>query len=167
MEQLLKVFIYAEGEKPIFHEPTDPILKGIYASEGWFMRHMENNKQFVVKDPIKAHLFYFPFSSRMLQLQLYVRNSHSRQNLADYVKNYVHMIATKYPFWNRTGGADHFVVACHDWVSQVQSKKLFRLLSLSIFPNWLGICRLHLRQGGIWIIASKSSAMPTLLEISK
>ncbi|KAF9612783.1 hypothetical protein IFM89_003793 [Coptis chinensis] len=115
MEHLLKVYIYREGEKPIFHEPTEPILKGIYASEGWFMGQMEKNKQFVVKDPTKAHLFYLPFSSRMLQLQLYVRNSHNRKNLAIYMKNYVDTIAAKYPFWNRTGGADHFLVACHDW----------------------------------------------------
>ncbi|KAF5176716.1 Xylogalacturonan beta-1,3-xylosyltransferase [Thalictrum thalictroides] len=115
MEQLLKVYIYRDGEKPIFHEPTEPILKGIYASEGWFMKQMERNKQFVVEDPTKAHLFYLPISSRMLQLQLYIRNSHNRQNLADYMKNYVDMITTKYPFWNRTSGADHFIVACHDW----------------------------------------------------
>jgi hypothetical protein len=22
----------------------------------------------------------------------------------------------RYRFWNRTGGVDHFLVACHDWV---------------------------------------------------
>ncbi|KAJ1437986.1 Exostosin-like [Sesbania bispinosa] len=76
MEHTLKVYIYKDGDKPIFHQP---ILKGLYASEGWFMKLMEENKHFVVKDPAKAHLFYMPFSSR------------------------------------RTGGADHFLVACHDW----------------------------------------------------
>ncbi|KAI3977585.1 hypothetical protein MKX01_000498 [Papaver californicum] len=115
MERTLKVYIYKEGEKPIFHEQKEPILKGIYASEGWFMKVMEDNKQFVVSDPSKAHLFYMPFSSRMLQLTLYVRDSHKRNNLADYLKNYVDLLATKYPFWNRTGGRDHFLVACHDW----------------------------------------------------
>ncbi|KAI3838921.1 hypothetical protein MKX03_002697 [Papaver bracteatum] len=115
MERTLKVYIYKEGEKPIFHEKTQPILKGIYASEGWFMKVMEDNKKFVVSDPKKAHLFYMPFSSCMLQLTLYVRDSHKRNNLADYLKKYVDMLATKYPFWNRTGGRDHFLVACHDW----------------------------------------------------
>ncbi|KAJ6361522.1 hypothetical protein OIU78_002034 [Salix suchowensis] len=31
------------------------------------------------------------------------------------MRNYADMIAAKYHFWNRTGGADHFVAACHDW----------------------------------------------------
>ncbi|CAK9166292.1 unnamed protein product, partial [Ilex paraguariensis] len=112
MERILKVYIYKDGEKPIFHQP---IMKGLYASEGWFMKLMEGNKRFVVKDPRKAHLFYMPFSSRMLQYTLYVHNSHNRTNLRQYLKIYSEKIAAKYPFWNRTGGADHFLVACHDW----------------------------------------------------
>ncbi|MQL97890.1 hypothetical protein Taro_030584 [Colocasia esculenta] len=112
MERTLKVFVYKEGKKPVFHQP---IMKGIYASEGWFMKHMEGNRRFVVKDPRKAHLFYMPFSSRFLQFAVYVRGSHNRTNLREYLRNYVDVIAAKYPFWNRTGGADHFLVACHDW----------------------------------------------------
>lgn len=112
MEKMLKVYVYQDGEKPIFHQP---ILDGIYASEGWFMKHMEANENFVTKDPGKAHLFYLPFSSRLLELTLYVRHSHSRTNLIEYMRNYAGMIAAKYHFWNRTGGADHFVAACHDW----------------------------------------------------
>ncbi|OVA20266.1 Exostosin-like [Macleaya cordata] len=112
MEQILKVYVYKEGKPPIFHLP---ILKGLYASEGWFMKLMVGNKKFVVKDPKKAHLFYMPFSTRMLEHALYVRNSHNRTNLALYLKNYANMLASKYPFWNRTSGADHFFVACHDW----------------------------------------------------
>ncbi|XP_076889790.1 putative glycosyltransferase At3g07620 [Bidens hawaiensis] len=112
MERTLKVYVYKEGDKPIFHQP---ILKGLYASEGWFMKLMEGNKRFVVKDPRKAHLFYMPFSARMLEHKLYVRNSHNRTILRQFLKGYAEKIASKYPFWNRTGGADHFLVACHDW----------------------------------------------------
>lgn len=112
MEKMLKVYIYKEGEQPIFHQPP---LTGIYASEGWFMKHMEASRRFVVDDPGKAHLFYMPFSSSRLRFQLYVPGLHHR-NLVDYLKNYVGTIAGKYPFWNRTGGADHFLAACHDWV---------------------------------------------------
>ncbi|GLT85435.1 hypothetical protein SLE2022_036250 [Rubroshorea leprosula] len=119
MEEKLKVYVYREGKRPILHLP---LLKGIYASEGWFMRQLETNKKFVTKNPGKAHLFYLPFSSKMLEEALYVQNSHSHDNLIQFLKNYVDMIASKYPFWNRTEGADHFLVACHDW-APVETKK--------------------------------------------
>ncbi|KAL5572598.1 hypothetical protein UlMin_022195 [Ulmus minor] len=112
MERTLKIYVYKDGDKPIFHQP---ILKGLYASEGWFMKLMEGNRHYVVKDPRRAHLFYMPFSSRMLEYSLYVRNSHNRTNLRQHLKDYAEKIAAKYPYWNRTGGADHFLVACHDW----------------------------------------------------
>ncbi|KAL7150051.1 hypothetical protein ABFS83_05G082200 [Erythranthe nasuta] len=112
MERILKVYIYQEGEKPIFHQPQ---LRGIYASEGWFMKLMEQNRQFVTKDPQKAHLFYLPYSARQLQMALYVPNSHNMKPLSIFLRDYVNMLASKYPFWNRTHGADHFLVACHDW----------------------------------------------------
>uniref|UniRef100_A0A0R0IGJ1 Exostosin GT47 domain-containing protein n=1 Tax=Glycine max TaxID=3847 RepID=A0A0R0IGJ1_SOYBN len=72
MECTLKVYIYKDGNKPIFHQP-------------------------IMKDPAKAHLFYMPFSSRMLEHSLYTK------------------FLQKYHYFNRTGGADHFLAACHDW----------------------------------------------------
>lgn len=125
MERTLKVYVYREGSKPIMHSPY---LLGIYASEGWFMKQMEGSKQFVTKDPKKAHLFYLPFSSRMLEETLYVQNSHSSRNLIQYLKNYVDMIAGKHHFWNRTGGSDHFLVACHDWAPTETKRHMAKCL---------------------------------------
>ncbi|KAK4419956.1 putative glycosyltransferase [Sesamum alatum] len=119
MEQTLKIYIYAEGERPIFHQPE---LNGIYASEGWFMKLLEENKHFVTGNANKAHLFYLPFSSRILEETLYVPDSHSRKNLVQYLSGYLQNITTIYPFWNRTGGADHFLVACHDWAPAETSR---------------------------------------------
>ncbi|XP_047329246.1 probable glycosyltransferase At5g03795 [Impatiens glandulifera] len=112
MELILKVYIYEDGERPIFH---DPHLQGIYASEGWFMKLMEESRQFLTKDPEKAHLFYLPYSARQLQMALYVPNSHYMRNLSFFLRDYANMLSSKYPFWNRTRGRDHFLVACHDW----------------------------------------------------
>ncbi|KAL3535705.1 hypothetical protein ACH5RR_004166 [Cinchona calisaya] len=112
MERVLRVYIYKEGDKPIFHQPH---LRGIYASEGWFMKLMEANRRFVVRDPRRAHLFYLPFSSRSLRIALYQRNFTSHRDLENQLDNYVHVISKKYGFWNRTKGADHFLVSCHDW----------------------------------------------------
>lgn len=113
MEMILKIYIYPDGAKPIFHQPH---LRGIYASEGWFMKLMGENRQFVTRDPTKAHLFYLPYSVRQLEIALYVPNSHNMRPLSIFLRDYVNMISSKYPFWNRTHGSDHFLVACHDWV---------------------------------------------------
>ncbi|KAL9224525.1 hypothetical protein vseg_000550 [Gypsophila vaccaria] len=113
MERLLKIYVYKEGERPIFHQPR---LRGIYAAEGWFMKLLEKSKQFVVRDPKKAHLFYLPFSSNVMRTSL---NDHSMKDLETYLSGYVGLIKKKHRFWNRTGGADHFLVACHDWGSRI------------------------------------------------
>lgn len=121
MERMLKIYVYKEGNKPVFHQP---LLRGIYASEGWLMKLLQLDKHFIVRDHKKAHLFYMPFSSRLLQLALYDRNSHSHRNLAQHLKNYVDLIAAKYPYWNRTGGADHFAAACHDWAPHITAQAM-------------------------------------------
>lgn len=136
MEKLLKVYIYKDGARPIFHTPQ---LRGIYASEGWFMKLMEENKQFVVKDPNKAHLFYLPYSARQLELALYVPNSHNMRPLLLFLKDYINTISAKYPFWNRTRGSDHFLVACHDWVYNISILFPPAMLWLNCifgFMNW-------------------------------
>ncbi|EHA8592298.1 putative glycosyltransferase [Cocos nucifera] len=139
MERTLKVYVYKEGQKPIFHQA---LLKGIYASEGWFMKLMESNRRFVVRDPRKAHMFYMPFSSRFLEFALYVPNSHNRRNLKQYLKDYVNLIAAKHPFWNRTGGADHFLAACHDWAPYETRHAMERCIR--------ALCNADLR-GGFWL----------------
>ncbi|KAI3714657.1 hypothetical protein L6452_21615 [Arctium lappa] len=116
METTLKIYIYKEGKKPIFH---DPKLRGIYASEGWFMKLMERSRNFITKDPRKAHLFYLPFSSLKLRNASQEQNPRSRKDLERHLKNYIDLIAGKYTFWNRTNGADHFLVACHDWAMKL------------------------------------------------
>ncbi|KAF2571400.1 hypothetical protein F2Q70_00006285, partial [Brassica cretica] len=122
MEQTLKVYIYSDGDRPIFHQP-EAIMEGVYASEGWFMKLMETSHRFLTKDPTKAHLFYLAFSSRILQQKLYVRDSHSRRNLVKYLRDYIDLIVSSYPFWNRTRGSDHFFTACHDWVCDLSLKR--------------------------------------------
>ncbi|GKA77995.1 probable glycosyltransferase [Tanacetum coccineum] len=121
MKKTLKVYIYKEGEKPIFHQPQ---LKGIYASEGWFMKHMQESKHFATTNPREAHLFYIPFSSRTLEEKLFVPGSHGYGALIQYLNNYIHLITGKYDFWNRTDGSDHFVVACHDWATYETRKTM-------------------------------------------
>jgi hypothetical protein len=81
------------------------------------MKLLKESRRHVVADATKAHLFYLPYSSQQLRLTLYQADSHNLRPLATYLRNFVRGLANKYPFWNRTRGADHFLVACHDWVS--------------------------------------------------
>ncbi|KAI7997652.1 putative glycosyltransferase [Camellia lanceoleosa] len=126
-EHMLKVYIHREGQRPILRQP---VLKGIYAAEGWYMKLLKGSRQFVTKTQEKAHLFYLPFSSRMLEETLYVPNSHSHKNLIQHLKNYLDIIVGRYSFWNRTGGADHFLVACHDWAPSETNKHIASALEL-------------------------------------
>ncbi|KAK6126877.1 hypothetical protein DH2020_039372 [Rehmannia glutinosa] len=92
MESTLKVYVYREGEKPIFHLPY---LRGIYASEGCSVK---------------------------LRNELNGSGFGNQKDVEYYLKNYTDIIATKYRFWNRRGGQDHFFVACHDWALRASRK---------------------------------------------
>ncbi|XP_010535968.1 PREDICTED: probable glycosyltransferase At3g07620 [Tarenaya hassleriana] len=145
MERKLRVYVYKEGEKPIFHKPKP---RGIYASEGWFLKLMEGNKKFTVRDPRKAHLFYMPVSIRMLRMAL-GRDFQTPKELSDYLNKYVSLIAGKYKFWNRTGGADHFLVACHDWGNKLTKKPMKNTIR--------SLCNANIAQGfRIW----KDTSLP-------
>ena len=139
MEKILKVYIYKDGKAPIFHKPE---LQGIYASEGWFMKLMEEDRRFAVNDPKRAHLFYLPYSSRQLELALYVPNSHNLKPLSMFLKDYVNSISSKYPFWNRTRGADHFLVACHDWVCSRGWLGIFTSIKFLIMQKLLSVLKI-------------------------
>ncbi|KAL4592250.1 hypothetical protein LXL04_005238 [Taraxacum kok-saghyz] len=157
MEKTLKVYIYKEGEKPIFHQPQ-AVLKGIYASEGWFMKQMKSSKHFVTKKAKEAHLFYIPFSSRMLEEKLYVVDSHSHKNLIQYLKNYLDLISGKYNFWNRTGGYDHFLVACHDWAPSETKKYMNKCIR--------ALCNSDIKSEGFQL--GKDVSLPeTIIQTSK
>ncbi|KAM2010726.1 hypothetical protein ACFX16_005332 [Malus domestica] len=52
-----------------------------------------------------------------LMRYLYVADSHDTQPIGRAVIDYVNVISDKHPFWNRSLGADHFMLSCHDWVA--------------------------------------------------
>ncbi|KAG5055627.1 hypothetical protein AAZX31_03G169500 [Glycine max] len=112
MEKQFKVFVYEEGEPPVFHNGP---CKSIYSMEGNFIHAIEMNDQFRTRDPEKAHVFFLPFSVAMLVQFVYVRDSHDFGPIKKTVTDYVNVIAGRYPYWNRSLGADHFYLACHDW----------------------------------------------------
>lgn len=114
MEKQFKIFVYEEGEPPVFHNGP---CKSIYSTEGNFIYGIEMNNQFRTRDPEKAHVYFLPFSVAMLVRFVYVRDSHDFGPIKNSVIDYVNVISKKYPYWNRSLGADHFMLSCHDWVS--------------------------------------------------
>lgn len=134
MERRFKVYVYPEGDLPITH---DGPCKDIYSIEGRFIHEMEHgNGNFRTRDPRRAHVYFMPFSVTWMVKYLYQSLSHNHNPLLEFVSDYVRVVSMRYPFWNRTRGADHFMLSCHDWVSFLAS--FFN--SLSIFSHhFLGL----------------------------
>lgn len=107
MEQKFKVYIYPDGDPKTFYQ-TPRKLTGKYASEGYFFQNIRESR-FRTDNPEEAHLFFIPISCHKMR-----GKGTSYENMTVIVQNYVESLASKYPYWNRTLGADHFFVTCHD-----------------------------------------------------
>ncbi|KAJ4836915.1 hypothetical protein Tsubulata_022592 [Turnera subulata] len=112
MEKLLKIFVYKEGEPPMFHNGP---CRSIYSSEGRLIHELEKGKLYRTEDPEEALVYFLPFSVVMMVEYLYVPGSHEIDAIGRTVTDYIDIIANKHPFWNRSLGADHFMLSCHDW----------------------------------------------------
>ncbi|KAK4345759.1 hypothetical protein RND71_035935 [Anisodus tanguticus] len=115
MEKKFKVYVYNEGEPPVYHFGP---CKHTYAIEGYFIQAMEVSK-FRTEDPNKAHVYFLPLSVTMLTQFIYVVDSHEWGLMKNTAMDYVNVISQKYPYWNRSLGADHFMLACHDWGPEI------------------------------------------------
>ncbi|XP_010543482.1 PREDICTED: probable glycosyltransferase At5g03795 [Tarenaya hassleriana] len=112
MEKQFKIFVYKEGEPPLFH---DGPCKSIYSMEGNFIYQMETDTRFRTTDPDRAHAFYLPLSVVKMVRYVYERDSHDFSPIRKTVRDYIDLVDGKYPYWNRSIGADHFILSCHDW----------------------------------------------------
>lgn len=112
MEKTLKIYIYEEGEPPLFHYSKS---LGILGIEGIIIHQIEISK-FRTRDPNKAHLFLLPISVQSIATYAYVRHNRAWDPLQNIARDYIKLISTVHPYWNRTLGHDHFIIGCHDWV---------------------------------------------------
>ncbi|XP_057792906.1 probable glycosyltransferase At5g03795 isoform X2 [Salvia miltiorrhiza] len=112
MENVFKIYVYEEGEAPIFH---DGPCRSIYSTEGRFIHEIEKGSRFRTKDPEEAHVYFMPFSVVAMVRYLYEPDSFDMNPIGNTLADYVHTIAHNHPFWNRSLGADHFMLSCHDW----------------------------------------------------
>ncbi|PIA56249.1 hypothetical protein AQUCO_00700529v1 [Aquilegia coerulea] len=107
MEKNFKVFMYPDGDPNTFYQ-TPRKITGKYASEGYFFKNIRES-HFLTDDPDQAHLFFIPISCHKMR-----GKGTSYDNMTIIVDEYVQLLMMKYPYWNRTLGADHFFVACQD-----------------------------------------------------
>ncbi|KAL6518599.1 hypothetical protein OROGR_019101 [Orobanche gracilis] len=107
MVRRFKVYIYSDGDPNTYYQ-TPRKLTGKYASEGYFFKNLRES-HFVTDDPYQADLFFIPISCHKMR-----GKGISYENMTIIVQNYVESLMFKYPYWNRTLGADHFFVTCHD-----------------------------------------------------
>uniref|UniRef100_A0A7N0UB51 Exostosin GT47 domain-containing protein n=1 Tax=Kalanchoe fedtschenkoi TaxID=63787 RepID=A0A7N0UB51_KALFE len=112
MEKQFKIYIYKEGEPPLCH---DGPIKGIYSIEGNVISQLEMDGRFQTNDPEKAHVFLLPFSVTSIVVFVFEGATHDWHPMKRIVMDYVKVVSQKYPYWNRSLGADHLMVACHDW----------------------------------------------------
>ncbi|KAJ6797658.1 putative glycosyltransferase [Iris pallida] len=112
MEKLFKVYVYEEGEPPLFH---DGPCKSIYSMEGRFIYNMEMDNRLRTRDPDRAHVFFLPFSVVKMVKFIYKDKTFDIGPLKRTIVDYINVVSVKYQFWNRSLGADHFMLSCHDW----------------------------------------------------
>ncbi|KAM7264151.1 hypothetical protein ACFE04_001834 [Oxalis oulophora] len=127
MEKRFKIWVYREGEPPLVHHGGP--LKNIYGIEGQFMDEMESGlNPFMACHHDEAHVFFVPIS--VVAIIIFVDRaqiSYTRTQMLNMFSDYIGNVAHKYPYWNRSGGADHFFASCHDWAPDIsyQNSPLF------------------------------------------
>uniref|UniRef100_J3MGW7 Exostosin GT47 domain-containing protein n=1 Tax=Oryza brachyantha TaxID=4533 RepID=J3MGW7_ORYBR len=113
-----------------------PAVTGADGIEGHLIAELEGGGgRLRARHPGEAHAFFLPIS--VANIVSYIH----RRDMIDYwdpqlrlVAGYVDGLAAKYPFWNRSRGADHFFVSCHEWGAAAASRRAVEAISAGCVP---------------------------------
>ncbi|KAG6547671.1 hypothetical protein Mapa_011120 [Marchantia paleacea] len=105
-----KVFVYARGDHAF------AALSG--SVDGDEIRYIDDiffqtlyQSDFVTDEPEKAHLYFIPISIRALWNDERV----GPLKMGRFLNKYIQGLRDDFPYWQRTLGADHAMVVCHDY----------------------------------------------------
>ncbi|KAL4614966.1 hypothetical protein ACB092_07G090700 [Castanea dentata] len=100
MDVIFKVYMY----------PEDEVLNKYYqnGSEGYFFKNIKDS-QFRTTIAQEAHLFFIPIRTHQMH-----NMGTSNEEMAIVVQNYFQSLITENPYWNKSQGADHFFINCHE-----------------------------------------------------
>ncbi|XP_057522816.1 probable glycosyltransferase At5g11130 [Amaranthus tricolor] len=121
MEKRFKIYTYKEGEAPLFHRGP---MNNIYSIEGQMLNELDEADQnhFITHNPNQALAYLIPVSITSIIRYVYQPyTNYSRERLQNIVGDYIRLVSERYPFWNRSSGADHFLISCHDWAPEVSA----------------------------------------------
>ncbi|KAL2929722.1 hypothetical protein RDABS01_035132, partial [Bienertia sinuspersici] len=129
MIKRFKIWTYKEGEPPLVHQGP---MSYFYGIEGHFIQEMEDGmssiSKFLASHPNEAQVFFLPFSAVKMRLTFYEPKVFDHVYLNRVALDYINMLVHKHPFWNRSRGADHFMLSCHDWAPDItkHNPKMFK-----------------------------------------
>lgn len=86
----------------------DPRWRGLFYSNRVYLEALHANRDSLVADPEQAALFFIPVMLTQMRDSLWEARR--------FLPEIVHWIRANFPFWNRTGGADHYVFTGQDMV---------------------------------------------------
>ncbi|XP_011023106.1 PREDICTED: probable glycosyltransferase At3g07620 [Populus euphratica] len=115
------------GEVFHFPEAFDPDYEEMERKFTIFVIVLSESQlsRLLTKDPEKAHLFLIPISCHSLPA------GRSEDERAIAVEDFVKSLISKYPYWNRTLGADHFFITCAD-INVTDAARITNLMKNSI-----------------------------------
>ncbi|KAF7806439.1 LRR receptor-like serine/threonine-protein kinase GSO1 [Senna tora] len=110
------------------------------------MDEMENKRSpYAARSPEEAHVFMIPISIAYIVHFLYnPLVTYDRDQLMRIVVDYTNIISHRYPYWNASRGADHFLLSCHDWAPDISKEKAGR----EVYKNLIRVlCNANTSEG--------------------